>query len=89
MGSGGTCFSLTATLLALVRSLGLRAEPILADRPYGERTHSGLIVWIDDRAHLVDPGYLLTEPIPLEADLLIEKPTSFNTVILTPGDGID
>lgn len=86
-GAGGTCFSLTATLLALVRSLGLRAEPILADRPYGARTHSALIVWIDDRPQLVDPGYLLTDPIPLEAGPAIEKPTSFNTVILTPGDG--
>ena len=86
-GAGGTCFSLTATLLSLVRSLGLRAEPILADRPYGQRTHSALMVWIDGRPHLVDPGYLLTEPIPLDAGLAIERSTSFNSVILTPGDG--
>jgi arylamine N-acetyltransferase len=83
-GAGGTCFSLTATLLSLVRSLGLRAEPILADRPYGQRTHSALLVWIDDVPHLVDPGFLLTEPIPIGIDQPIITPTSFNSVILTP-----
>jgi arylamine N-acetyltransferase len=86
-GAGGTCFSLTATLLALVRSLGLRAEPILADRPYGERTHSALLVWIDDIPHLVDPGFLLTQPMDLRSRQTIEQGTSFNDIILTPGDG--
>ena len=34
-GAGGTCFSLTAAFLHLVRSLGWKAEPLLADRRYG------------------------------------------------------
>jgi arylamine N-acetyltransferase len=85
--AGGTCFSLTATLLALVRSLGLRAEPILADRPYGERTHSALLVWIEDQPHLVDPGFLLTKPIPLGQTEPTHTSTPFNAVILTPQSG--
>lgn len=63
--SGGTCFSLTATLLHLVRSLGLRGEPILADRRYGTDTHCAMIVWLEDQPHLLDPGYLIVDPVPL------------------------
>ena len=42
LGTGGTCFSLTAALRHLVRSLGFPAEPIMADRPYGPDTHCAL-----------------------------------------------
>ena len=85
--SGGTCFSLTAALLHLVRSLGLPGEPILADRRYGVDTHCALLVWLDDRPHLLDPGYLIVEPVPLDAttnELVV--PTRFNQLHLMPGE---
>lgn len=87
LGGGGTCFSLTATLLHLVRSLGFRAEPILADRRYGANTHCALLVWIDDVPHLVDPGYLIVDPIPLATPRELQLETSFNQVLLKPLDG--
>jgi arylamine N-acetyltransferase len=65
-GAGGTCFALTSTLLRLMRALGWRAEAILADRPYGPDTHCALVVWIEGVPHLVDPGYLIVDPLPLE-----------------------
>lgn len=88
-GAGGTCFSLTAALLHIVRSLGWRAEPILADRHYGENTHCALIVWVDGTPHLLDPGYLIVKPLPLhrgpfDRDKETCVRTSFNEVILTP-----
>jgi arylamine N-acetyltransferase len=83
-GTGGTCFSLTATLLHLLRQLGWQAEPILADRPYGPNTHCALLVWIEGQPHLVDPGYLLTEPIPLSSRQETRVPTSFQDVLLLP-----
>ena len=64
-GAGGTCFSLTALLLSLARGLGFRAEPLLADRRYGDDTHSALLVWFDEQPHLLDPGYLILDPLPL------------------------
>jgi arylamine N-acetyltransferase len=85
-GAGGTCFSLTAALLHLVRAMGFRAEPILADRHYGQNTHSALLVWIDERPHLLDPGYLLTDPIRLESQPQTIA-TAFNQVVLTPQAG--
>ncbi len=98
LGTGGTCFSLTATLLHILRGLGWRAEPILADRHYGADTHCALVVWIDGAPHLIDPGYLIVKPIPLDPDLLksgaaedgagVRVRTSFNDVVLVPtGDG--
>lgn len=66
-GTGGTCFSLTATLRHLVRSMGLPADPILADRSYGANTHCALLVRIEGRPHLVDPGFLILRPIPLDS----------------------
>lgn len=83
-GTGGTCFSLTAALLHLLRAQGWQAEPLLADRRYGANTHSALVVWIDGRPHLVDPGYLILEPIPLDSHEPLRIATSFNELLLTP-----
>jgi len=83
-GTGGTCFSLTAALLHLIRSLGWKAEYILADRQYGQNTHCALMIEIDNVPHLLDPGFLLTEPVPLafrEERELIAGP---NKLILAP-----
>jgi arylamine N-acetyltransferase len=87
LGTGGTCFSLTEALLHLLRSLGWQAEPILADRPYGADTHCALLVWIEGQPHLLDPGYLLTEPVPLSRNGEQRIATPFQEVLLTPRAG--
>ncbi len=86
-GTGGTCFSLTAALLYLVRCMGWEAEAILADRRYGQNTHCALLVWIDGMPHLLDPGFLIVDPIPLSIhdDRKIE--TGFNRIFLSPNFG--
>ena len=83
LGAGGTCFSLTATLLHILRALHWRAEPILADRRYGPNTHCAVIVWIGGTAHLLDPGFLIVRPIPLDGQKEMRINTSFNEVVLT------
>lgn len=89
LGTGGTCFSLTAALLHLLRAAGLRAEPILADRHYGPDTHCALLVDLDGAPHLLDPGYLIVKPIPLAGSGEKRLATEFNEVILTPRSGGD
>ncbi|HEV3145252.1 MAG TPA: arylamine N-acetyltransferase [Gemmataceae bacterium] len=92
LGVGGTCFSLTATLLYLVRALGFEAQPILADRPYGLNTHCALLVWLDGRPHLMDPGFLIARPTPLPVSGDLKLQTEFNELILAPqagGDKVD
>jgi len=90
-GAGGTCFSLTAAFLHLVRALGFEAEPILADRRYGANTHCALVVWLDGAPHLLDPGYLIVEPIPLGGGGETRLRTAFNELALVPrlGDAVD
>ncbi len=83
-GAGGTCFSLTSALMHLVRSLGWEAEYILADRQYGQDTHCALLVWIEGTPHLLDPGYLIVDPIPLHSGSKQEIQTSFNRLVLNP-----
>lgn len=79
-GAGGTCFSLTAALLHLVRAAGFRAEPLLADRRYGPDTHCAIRVEIDGRPHLLDPGYLLDRPV--------EMPRQGSLAIAGAGQGL-
>ncbi len=86
-GTGGTCFSLTATFLYLVHALGWRAEPILADRRYGAATHCALLIWIDASPHLLDPGYLVLKPVSLRGEMTQSITTPFNRLILTPRAG--
>jgi arylamine N-acetyltransferase len=87
LGTGGTCFALTSTMLYLVRALGFQAEPILADRRYGADTHSGLLVWQDSKPHLLDPGYLILQPLPIPVSGEVRVPTPFNELILRAQDG--
>jgi arylamine N-acetyltransferase len=82
-GAGGTCFSLTAALMQLVRSLGWRAEYILADRRYGPDTHCALMVWIEDVPHLLDPGFLIVDPVPLNSQTEHILETGCNRLILS------
>ena len=84
LGTGGTCFSLTAALLRLVRSLGFEAQPLLADRRYGANTHCAIVVMIDSRPHLLDPGYLVLQPLALPTDSDLEVKTAFNSLVLRP-----
>jgi arylamine N-acetyltransferase len=88
-GTGGTCFSLTSALAQLVRDLGWRAEFILANRSYGQNTHCALLVWVDGAPHLLDPGFLIVNPIQLRPEGEQEVNTSFNRLILKPEDNPD
>lgn len=84
LGAGGTCFSLAATLLHLIRTLGFRAAPILANRSYGENTHCAILVWLEGQPHLVDPGFLVFQPVPLPTLRPHTLVTAFNRLLLVP-----
>ena len=81
-GTGGTCFSLTFCLGNILTSSGFACYPVMADmkRP---NIHSALVVEMDGERFLVDPGYLLVEPVRLTRDVeRIETP--FGLVELRP-----
>lgn len=83
-GTGGTCFSLTAALVAVLRHFCVEAHPILADRRYGPDTHCAVLVSFGGRRCVVDPGYLIHHPIPLPSDVPVRVANRFNVVELVP-----
>ena len=87
LGTGGTCFSLTAALLHVLRGLGFAAEPILADRWYGANTHCALIVEHESRTMLLDPGYLIARPVPLPVSEPVRSCGALQEILLSPRGG--
>ncbi|MBD3334374.1 MAG: hypothetical protein GF355_02560 [Candidatus Eisenbacteria bacterium] len=65
MGTGGTCFSLTNALRRILTDLGFKTFPVMADMKHGDNTHCALLAVLDDRRFLLDPGYLVAEPVVL------------------------
>jgi arylamine N-acetyltransferase len=75
-GAGGTCFSLANFFEGILRSAGFAAHPVLCDRSYGPDTHCALIVAMDGGRYLVDPGYLMEEPmrVPTRGEVIQRGP---------------
>jgi hypothetical protein len=87
-GTGGTCFSLTAALAAVLDALSIEVYPILADRHYGPDTHCGLIMaQPGGELLLLDPGYLLFAPLRIPREQPVFFDTGFNRVELVPVPG--
>ena len=86
-GTGGTCFSLTAAIIAVFDALGIEAQPLLADRHYGCDTHCGLVVTHENALLLIDPGYLFFVPTPLPETTVTTVVLGYTTIELCPLDG--
>jgi arylamine N-acetyltransferase len=83
--TGGTCFSLTYCLGAMLSSTGYRCYPVMADmkRP---NIHCALVVELGGRKLLVDPGYLVGEPVELGEEP-VRISTAFGVVEIRPRQG--
>lgn len=87
-GAGGTCFSLTACIVAVYDALGIEGHPVLADRRYGVDTHCGLVlIRPGGKALLLDPGYLLCAPVEVSTEQSVFIDTGFNRIELNPVSG--
>ncbi len=80
--TGGTCFSLTFCLGSILAKSGYRCYPVMADmkRP---NVHCALVITIKEKKYIVDPGYLLGEPVELSG-APVRLTTSFGNVELRP-----
>jgi arylamine N-acetyltransferase len=85
-GTGGTCFSLTAAFIAIFNALSIEAHPILADRHYGADTHCALVFSHEADLLLLDPGFLINQPVQLPTLEPITLSIGFNTIELVPHD---
>lgn len=82
-GTGGTCFSLCNALKTILKDSGFDAQILMGDMHYGANIHCAVRVSLDSRSFLLDPGYLLHDPIPFpEAGLEVVQLTAMNKVLL-------
>ncbi|MFH1943176.1 MAG: arylamine N-acetyltransferase [bacterium] len=79
---GGTCFSLTYFLQTILSREGFSCYPVMADMRWGENVHCALVVTVDSLKYLVDPGYLLSEPMALDSQKPRMYTASFSGVEL-------
>jgi hypothetical protein len=89
-GAGGTCFSLTWWLRERIRAAGLDCAFLMGDKGGAKNVHCGLRFDWGGRAFLLDPGYLIFDPLPLpEAGLSAAAWISPNEVRLedSPAEG--
>jgi len=82
---GGTCFSLTFYLQTILTLNGFKCYPISADMLNRPNEHCALIVIMKDAKFLVDPGYLLSEPVQLIFGSNVVQ-TQVNTIELVYDD---
>lgn len=64
-GTGGTCFSMTYFMQTILRSCDFSTYPIMADRPLAPDTHCASVVLLDGKHLLIDPGFMIDEPLEL------------------------
>lgn len=64
--TGGTCFSLTFFLHTILLQQGFANYIIMGDMRAGENIHCALLVRLEGVKCLLDPGYLLQRPMPLD-----------------------
>lgn len=72
---GGTCFSLTFYLQAILLHHGYACYAVMGDMRAGRNIHCAMVVILDGVKHLVDPGYLLRQPMALDP----AKPRLYHT----------
>lgn len=83
-GTGGTCFSLVNLFKSLLDTCGFQSDLILADRTYGENTHTAVIVSFKDDIYLADPGYLIFTPLLLSREVAVTYRTGFSDILIEP-----
>ena len=65
---GGTCFSLTFFLETILLQHHYFCYPVMADMKAGKNIHCAIIAFVDHKQYLLDPGYLLNEPMELNPE---------------------
>jgi len=63
---GGTCFALTFFLKTILDSRGYETFVVMADMRSGANSHCALVLNFGGRQYLLDPGYLIRRPLPLD-----------------------
>jgi len=86
-GTGGTCFSLNNLFAEVLHRLGFPCFPVLCDMRAGADSHCALVVTLGNQPYLLDPAYLIRQPLPLPLGDQQDKQTDTtgNVVVTATG----
>ena len=68
LGLGGTCFSLTWFLKEILEHFSMDYYLITADMSTGKNVHCAAVAFVQGKKYLLDPGYLYSKPLIMDAD---------------------
>lgn len=82
-GAGGTCFSLTWWLALRLQKHSIQGNFLMGDKGRTKNIHCALNITWQGRQYLLDPGYMIFEPLPIpKAGLIAEAWVSPNEIRL-------
>jgi arylamine N-acetyltransferase len=81
-GTGGTCFSLTFCLKSILSEYGYDCRHRMADLGNGKYNHCVLVVYLQERPWLLDPGYLIIRALPIPETGSVVHQTPLRPVLL-------
>ncbi|RME64364.1 MAG: hypothetical protein D6790_03330, partial [Caldilineae bacterium] len=83
-GGGGTCYESNYAFFWLLQELGFTGYLTINDMGALCGCHAAIVVQLPDVRLLVDVGYPLYLPVPLEEGRVTQRTTPFHTYTLTP-----
>lgn len=83
-GGGGTCYESNYAFFALLQALGFTGYLTINDMGTLCGCHAAIIVQLEGTRWLVDVGYPLYLPVPLERGKTTRRTTPFHTYTITP-----
>lgn len=88
-GGGGTCFESNYAFFSLLRALGYAGYLTINNMGESCGCHTAIVLDLQGEGWLVDVGIPLHAPIPLDAEAVTRRESTFHTYTVTPqGDGI-
>lgn len=87
-GSGGTCFESNFAFSSLLHELGYKGYLTINDMQESIGCHTAIIVLLEGQKWLVDTGFPIYAPLPIESHSVSQRTTPFHQYTIRPeGDG--
>lgn len=83
-GGGGTCFESNYAFFHLLRDIGFDGYLTINDMGAVCGCHTAIVIRLGDERWLVDAGYPLYLPLPLDNSQPTQRTTPFHTYTVTP-----
>jgi hypothetical protein len=83
-GTGGTCFESNLAFFALLEALGFEGYLTINNMMETIGCHTAIVAHLEGQPYLVDAGYPVLCPVPLDQRRPVERATPYLTYTVTP-----